>query len=223
MKFSYKAAALAAILALPAAAHAQTYQLYVGYVDGLRGAVNFPSIWAGDALVDNFRGFSGANPDAGAIMFKNTGASTMSISGLTYSLGGYSYNFFPAVTPSISVAAGHYAIFTGLDNSGDFDTSDYSVGPCNAPNTTAPALTATVGATTSGYQDTGLILSTGGVDRAVCPGSSNESLGWRLVGTTSYNNPTNQLDVVPEPSTIALSATGLLALFGFSFRRRNSK
>jgi hypothetical protein len=81
-------------------------------------------------------------------------------------------------------------------------------------------VSAKVGVTTTNYQDTGLILSTGGVDRALCPSPSNESLGWRLIGTTSYNDPTNQLNVVPEPSTVALSATGLLALFGVSVRRR---
>ena len=129
MRLSLKAMAAAAILAGPAVASAQSYTVFVGYADGLRGAVTFPSPWFGGAGVQYFSGYSGDAPDAGGIMIQNTGAVAIFIQSLVYSLsspggiyGSYSYDFGYALPGgSLSLDPGKYAIFTGLNNSGDFE------------------------------------------------------------------------------------------------------
>lgn len=69
------------------------------------------------------------------------------------------------------------------------------------------------------FLDTGHVLDTGGFDSAnynhVHTGgngqpefNTNESLNWRLIGTTGINDPGGQ---VPEPASLGLVAVGLLA------------
>ncbi len=235
MRFSLKVAAAAAILAMPAAASAQ-YTLYVGYADELRSGGFFPSPWSGDPGVQFFTGYSGAAPDAGAIMVQNTGPLTIFIQALMYSLtspadvdGHYNYDFAPFIPGGgFALSPGQFAIFTGQNNTGDFDTSDFGVAagtigpnnPCGTPNPNAPHLTLTVDGVTTGYDDTGKILDTGGQDQATCglDGRFNEAFGWRPIGTTGINVGTNQ--VAPEPSTIVLTASGLAVLGGYVRRRR---
>jgi hypothetical protein len=58
------------MLAQPTAVVAATYEVFVGYSDGLRGPGFFPSPWSGDPGVT----FEGSPPpyDAGAVMIQNT-------------------------------------------------------------------------------------------------------------------------------------------------------
>ena len=52
------------------------------------------------------------------------------------------------------------------------------------------------------------------------PGNCNESLQWRLIGTTGLGDPGGWgRDSVPEPATLGLLALGLA---GLSVRRRHS-
>jgi hypothetical protein len=74
----------------------------------------------------------------------------------------------------------------------------------------------TINGTASSFNDTGLILTTGGHDVAAC--GLNEALGWRLIGTTGVDNPGNQ--IAPEPATIGLFGTGLMGLLAAGFLRR---
>ena len=81
----------------------------------------------------------------------------------------------------------------------------------------------TVSGSAAGYDDTGKILDTGGVDQAGCPldGRTNESFGWRPIGTTGLDHPGNDLST-PEPSTVVLTASGLLMVGGMVRRRRSA-
>lgn len=200
-------------------AHAQSFTMYVGYADGLRGSPNHPDPWFGSANVAHFYGFAGSGEDAGALMIQNSGTSVLTLNGLRVQIGSsYTYDFGTYLVGSPTLAPGQYAIFTGANGTGDFDTSDILTTSCGTPITAVPVITATVNGTVRNFNDTGLILTTGGVDLANCPGLPNEALGWRPVGTSGVNNPGNQ--ITPEPSTLALLAGGLTLVGGFVRRRK---
>ena len=94
----------------------------------------------------------------------------------------------------------------------------------------APQVDITIDGILTSLSDTGHVLDTGGFDSVnsnPCvggnnpaggnlPGGCNESLQWRLIGTTGIENPGG---TVPEPMTIALFGVGLAGL-GVLRRRR---
>lgn len=225
---------------VPLQANAGAFSVYVGYADDLRPSPFFPSPYGG---ADIFQGNLGSL-DTGAVRIQNTSASSIILNGLTVTLnpaggapGTMTFSLW-AFGAGLILMPGQNAVFGSTANY-NFDTSDFgvlggfapiadncSIGPtastalCTA---NAPVVTFTVDGVVTALIDSAHVLDTGGFDfvnAAPCPvagdvpGACNESLQWRLIGTTGIENPSG---TVPEPSTIALTLGALGAMF---LRRR---
>ncbi len=186
--------------------------------------------------------------DSGAIMFVNNGTTNLVITGLTETnqpgIGsGILYN--PWGPLSFTLAPGQDAVFTQTA-SYNFDSSDNPFISSNSPTNNcsvgtlastslctanAPVLTLTVNGSPVTLLDTAHVLDTGGYDSVnsnPCiggnngsgnfPGNCNESLQWRLIGTSGVENPGGGTGA-PEPATLTLLGLGLAGL-GLRRRRR---
>jgi hypothetical protein len=183
----YSLAALnVAIMGLgqPTAAVADTYQVFVGYADGLRGGGFFPGIWQGDPGV-TFEGGTSSAFDAGAILIHNPGGVSLTVNNVAVIVDGQAY--VPPWTFPVVLAPGGNLILTQTFDY-NFDTSDYhQVGGANPGNPAVdcsiicPTVTVTTdGITSTVFQDSGHVLDTGGFDLAGY--GFNESFRWRLIG-----------------------------------------
>ncbi len=169
-------------------------QVSVGYYDTHHPHVlqTTPDPWQGSANVV-FRGTpdsSSGGWDTAAVKIDNlTGAPITGVQ-VSVDIGSNTYSLWGTNT----IPAGQSLILaqTGYEN---FDGSDHHTAGCYGCNpnlcTTAidrsvPIVHVTVGIARTDFRDTGLLLSTGGVDRAGCPytGTRNdESEPWRTVST----------------------------------------
>jgi RHS repeat-associated protein len=157
--------------------------VYVGYADNLRASPAFPVPWQGSPNIVFF-GNAGGSPvyDAGAVRLDNATDQPMAIDRVSVDLQrpGPVYQLWG----SFEVPA-HGTVILTQTQPFDFDTSDSPIVACGqtpaANDPRVPRVTVTVGGAGTDYFDTGHILDTGGYDLA-CRG--NESLVWRLIGTT---------------------------------------
>jgi hypothetical protein len=223
-----------AFCAWPSNVVAGPISVYVGYADDLRPNAYFPSPWQGSPNTI----FQGRGTfDGGAIMIQNTTGAAITINSLQVSgfNDGHTYNNGNVGWPTNAVLQpGQYMIFTGYGE--NFDTSDnlthfsYPDTPGNSgsgfnpsnPATNVPQILFTINGSQFTFQDTGLVLTTGGWDFATWGYSStynsstfphNESLQWRPIGGTGgVFNPAGDPPPVPEPGSLAVTFVCLMGL-----------
>ena len=218
---------------LPLQTQASSFSVYVGYADSLRPSPFFPNPYD---TADIFQGNLGSL-DTGAVRIMNTGGVPIILQGLTVTLnpgaGPIPFNLW-SFGGGLSLGPGQNAVFGSTANY-NFDTSDFGVLGSFAPNNdncstgpaaltplclaNAPLVAFTVDGVTVTLKDTGHVLDTGGFDFVNAnpcpvvgdvPGACNESLQWRLIGTTGIQNPGG---TIPEPETLTLLGLGLAGLF----------
>ena len=244
IKNAIVATALACGAVLPLQAQAGAFAVYVGYADSLRASPFFPNPYGG---ADIFQGNLGSL-DTGAVRIQNTGAVNLNLNDLLVTLnptaGPINFHLW-TFGAGLTLAPGQNAVFGSTANY-NFDTSDLGVLGGSASTTNncsvgalstvapcvnnAPKVVFTVNGIATALSDTGHVLDTGGFDfvnanpcpvAGDAPGGCNESLQWRLIGTTGIQDPGGSGgNQIPEPATLALAGLGLV---GLSLRGRNKK
>jgi hypothetical protein len=183
-------------------AQSSSITVEVGYADNLRPSPFFPDPWQGSPN-STFVGTLQGGIDSGAIRIINNAGSPITVNDVTVTLpGGQVFDLWG----SNVVPAGANLILTQTSPSENFDTSDF--GTLSFPQTYpdgdashAAQIDITVNGTVlPTFLDTGHVLTTGGSDLAA--GGSNESLNWRLIGTTGVGNPGGE-----QPYVVHVSAT----------------
>jgi hypothetical protein len=117
-------AVVACFLLLPSVAlGADSFAVYVGYADNLRASGFFPSPWLGATNVVS-ESASSQSFDTGAIRIDNTGATAITITGLTVKFNGGS----PAISiwSPLTIGPGQIGIFTQT-TAYNFDSSDFGI------------------------------------------------------------------------------------------------
>ncbi len=202
--------ALAISILLTVPAMADSYTVYVGYADGLRGSGFFPNPWEGDSGI-TYIGTPGGGHDAGAIMILNTGGTAITVSDISVNINGSALGDIWTLLLPKTIAAGNALIVTETVHY-NFDTSDVHVitnsgSPCLGLvtdsvtcKTVFPTVKVTTVAGALTFNDTGHVLDTEGFDFAAV---GNESFAWRPIGSLGGPAGGN----VPEPASLVLLAS----------------
>ena len=154
------------LLFLPSVAPAaDSFNVYVGYADNLRPSGFFPTPWLGSPNVVS-QTPSGQSLDTGAIRIDNTGASPITITGLTVKVNGGSPVF--SLWNPLTINPGQVGIFTQT-TSYNFDTSDIGIFGGLPPSSLYPTIAGNnqIG----GCSSTASILAASG-DAVLCAASA---------------------------------------------------
>jgi hypothetical protein len=210
-----------AVPATTASAAPAGVDIWVGYADTLRGtSANFPTPWAADPGVifqsrpdQCHQGQN--NCDSSAIRLTNNSGSPVTVNSVVVK---FSTCIFDSWTHNVSVPAGGQLILadmggagaTGCPNGGIFDGSDIgangTVANCT-PSGVIPQVQATIDGTLVTANDTGQVMNTGGVDRALCV-TPNESIVWTKIGNAPCAG--SALTLTPTSQTHAIGETAIL-------------
>ncbi|HEY6324756.1 MAG TPA: carboxypeptidase regulatory-like domain-containing protein, partial [Thermoanaerobaculia bacterium] len=199
----------------------QALAVYVGYADSLRPNGAFPVPWQG-APNTVFLGGSGPFFDAGAVRLDNATGQPLAVDQVTVDLQRPNTSgFLPppvfSLWGSFTVPA-HGTVILTQQSFPDFDTSDYPILGCgltvSPSDPRVPKVTVTLGGVATDYFDTAHVLDTGGADRFYCVANGNESLPWRLIGTTGVGGsgafqllPPTSATVTGTPATLTAVLT----------------
>jgi PEP-CTERM motif-containing protein len=233
-------ALLAAVLLFATPVMADSFNVFVAYSDNLRASGFFPTPWLGDPGVVSQ---SGAQTfDSGAIRIDNTDVNPLTISNFsvffpsnssTFTLWGtlvipagetgiFTQTSFPNfdtsdfgvfggappanLEPNNADGNGNFNLIGGCSSNASFMTAS-QLASCNA---TVPVISFNENGTPVSFSDTGHILDTGEwdfVNNGAFGEDGNESINWNTIGGSSRGGN------VPEPSSIWLLGSGLLASF----------
>jgi len=211
-------------------ARADSLRVWVGYADSLRPSGFFPTPFAGTPGVV-YSGLSTTfSLDSGAVRIDNTGGTSFTITNLTVTLNpGTGPMPFSLWSAPVTLAPGQKAIYAQTAQF-NFDTSDFGflgvvgidkshpLGGCTNPGALtalqrhdcivdAPLVSFDENGHAVSYVDSGTVLNTFGYDFLYGSSDANESINWNVIGTSVNRGGSS---ATPEPSTLELSAIGLL-------------
>lgn len=187
--------------------------VFVGYADDVRANPNFPVPWQGSPNT-TFIG-SGPSFDSGAIRLDNNSSTPIQVDDVFVTVPGWTTsdhndahgNGIADLWGSFTIAPNSTVILAQTTEF-NLDTSDFGVRGCGdtLANGQAPIPTVriTIGGVATTFSDTGHVLDTGGFDLA-CRG--NESLQWRLIGTSGIENQTGHVTLAPATSIQPVGVT----------------
>jgi RHS repeat-associated protein len=187
--------------------------VFVGYADDVRANPNFPVPWKG-APNTTFIG-NGPSFDSGAIRLDNNSSTPIQVDDVFVTVPGWTTsdhndahgNGIADLWGSFTIAPNSTVILAQTTEF-NLDTSDFGVRGCGDTLANGQAPIPTVKITINGvattFSDTGHVLDTGGFDLA-CRG--NESLQWRLIGTSGIENQAGHVTLAPATSIQPVGVT----------------
>jgi fibronectin type 3 domain-containing protein len=233
-------------LVTPTAFAATPLNVFVGYMDthSSGSSSNQPSPWP-YTDPSSFVGSPCPNfPndttcwDASALRLDNPGSTDVTGVDLSVVVGGSTYHLWGT---SLTVKAGGTLVLTetGVQNSTNFDASDYSPNAYNGGLTAScvnsgaiPAVHIVIAGATTAYLDSAQVLNGGGVDKGHCVNGSfvsarlDESHPWAQIGSGTTSSPTapQSLAATAGSGSVALSwsapvSDGGAAITGYNVYR----
>jgi len=139
-----------------------------------------------------------SDPDEDAVLFRNTGPSSVTIAALTIGNGSINLFTIDGVSGPVTLQANSYAIFAGVDG------SDENFGPIVNFTLDGHAL--------SFSDPTGPGFGSGALHGNSTFGSADETVPW----TVGYAS-------VPEPTSITMLIVGIVGLAAYRYRSRTTR
>jgi Bacterial Ig-like domain (group 1) len=184
--------------------------VWVGYADSLHaGPENFPTPWAGspNTVFEGCVPLAACQFDAGAVRIVNNTGAPVTVNSVAVRVAGCTFTgWAPAV-----LANGSELIITqtapfpteACAGPAQLDSSDQGTLANCVGDGIQPIVDITINGTTTSYTDSGQVLNTGGLDRAICVG--NESTQWTPIGQAPCRGVV--LNMAPPSQTHGVGTT----------------